>query len=100
MKFFINVHCSQIFRGIKCSKMCVRVLLSISFLVLNGYCNPLNPVLPVRQTVNGPVEGIEQISSLGQKYYSFRGVPFAEPPITGIDPYTNEVVDRRFKVCY
>lgn len=52
----------------------------------------------IRQTLNGPVEGIEQISSLGQKYYSFRGIPYAEPPITGIDPYSGEYVDRRFKV--
>lgn len=54
--------------------------------------------ISVRQTANGPVEGIEQVSSLGQKYDAFRGIPFAEPPITGIDPYTGEKVDRRFKV--
>lgn len=52
----------------------------------------------IRNTSNGPVEGIEQTSSLGQKYYAFRGIPFAEPPITGRDPYTGEQVDRRFKV--
>lgn len=53
---------------------------------------------PVRQTTNGPVEGIELRSSLGQKYYAFKGVPFAEPPITGKDPYTGKHIDRRFKV--
>lgn len=53
----------------------------------------------VRKTHNGPVEGIELTSSLGQKYYAFKGVPYAEPPITGIDPYTGKRVDRRFKVC-
>lgn len=52
----------------------------------------------VRETNNGPVESIEQISSLRQKYYAFRGISFAEPPITGVDPYTGEKVDRRFKV--
>lgn len=52
----------------------------------------------VRQTLNGPVEGIEKTSSLGQQYYSFKGIPYAEPPITGKDPYTDEQVDRRFKV--
>lgn len=52
----------------------------------------------VRQTKNGPVEGLEQISVLGKKYYSFRGVPYAEVPITGIDPHTGDLVDRRFKV--
>lgn len=55
-----------------------------------------NPL--IRITANGPVEGIERTSSLGQTYYSFRGIPFAEPPITYTDPYTGEVVDRRFKV--
>lgn len=52
----------------------------------------------LRQTTHGPVEGVELTSSLGQKYYAFRGIPFAEAPITGIDPYTGEKVDRRFKV--
>lgn len=52
----------------------------------------------IRQTQNGPVEGLEEISVLGKKYYSFRGVPYAEVPITGIDPYTGAEVDRRFKV--
>lgn len=58
------------------------------------HCNSLI----VRNTVNGPVEGIEQRSSLSQKYYAFKGIPYAEPPITGIDPYTSQNVDRRFKV--
>lgn len=53
-----------------------------------------------RQTKNGPVDGIEQISSLKQKYYAFRGVPFAEAPITGRDPHTGLPVDRRFKVGF
>lgn len=52
----------------------------------------------IRQTQNGLVEGVEQYSSLGQKYFAFRGIPFAEPPITGMDPYTGDQVDRRFKV--
>lgn len=70
------------------------VVLFILLLVRNMSCD--SPT--VRQTANGPVEGIELISSLGQKYYAFRGVPYAEPPITGIDPYTGKNVDRRFKV--
>lgn len=52
----------------------------------------------VRQTTNGAVEGVEQISSLGMKCYAFKGIPYAEAPITGADPYTGETVDRRFKV--
>lgn len=66
----------------------------ILLFVMNVYCDSTT----IRQTQNGPVEGIEKISSLKQKYYAFRGVPFAEPPITGRDPYTDEQVDRRFKV--
>ena len=58
------------------------------------HCDPFI----VRQTNNGPVEGVEQTSIFGKKYYSFRGIPYAEAPITGIDPYTGETVDRRFKV--
>lgn len=70
------------------------ILVSFLLFTKNIYCD--TPTL--RMTTNGPVEGIEQISILGQKFYSFRGVPFAAPPITGIDPYTGKFVDRRFKV--
>lgn len=51
----------------------------------------------VRLTANGPVQGILKTSSLGQNYYAFKGIPYAEAPITGVDPYTGKVVDRRFK---
>lgn len=54
--------------------------------------------LLIRPTPNGLVEGIERTTTLGQKYYAFYGIPYAAPPITGIDPYTGEKVDRRFKV--
>lgn len=57
-----------------------------------------NDLLTLRQTTNGLVEGIILTTSLGQKYYAFRGIPFAELPIAGLDPYTGEYVDRRFKV--
>lgn len=72
-----------IFLSFSCALFKVNVLCSASIL---------------KWTANGPVEGIEQISLLNQKYYSFRGIPFAAPPITGIDPFTGESVDRRFKV--
>lgn len=72
------------------------LLLLISMFIYSA--NESDELSTLRQTLNGPVEGVEEISSLGQKYYAFRGVPFAEPPITGIDPYTGEHVDRRFKV--
>lgn len=73
----------------------VEVLLLLLFLYSSDVgCNkPL-----VRQTANDPVEGIAQTTSLGQQYYAFKGVPFAETPVTGKDPYTGEQVDRRFKV--
>lgn len=78
-----------------CRTFCIS---SLSLLVLqlsSVYC----ALSTVRQTLNGPIEGVEQISLLGQKYYAFKGVPFAEAPITGTDPYTGAQVDRRFKVC-
>lgn len=52
----------------------------------------------IRQTNNGPVEGMIQSGIFGKKFYAFRGIPYAETPITGIDPNTGEKVDRRFKV--
>ncbi|XP_031635932.1 cholinesterase 2-like [Contarinia nasturtii] len=51
----------------------------------------------IRQTTNGPIEGIEETGVFGKKFYAFKGVPYAEVPITGIDPYTGATVDRRFK---
>lgn len=71
-----------------------RVFFVLLFAVSIVCCSSLI----VRQTKNGPIEGIEQTSSLGQKYFAFKGVPYAEPPITGIDPFTGKNVDRRFKV--
>lgn len=70
------------------------VLVQFALVMLNVHCT-----LPtVRQTANGPIEGVEITSSLRQKYYAFKGVPYAEAPITGKDPNTGEEVDRRFKV--
>lgn len=68
------------------------VILLHFLLVISVNCSGL-----IRQTVNGPVEGLLQTSSLGQKYYAFKGIPYAEAPITGID-YNGKYVDRRFKV--
>lgn len=73
------------------------LFLLLLLFVLN-FMHGVKPKTIIAQTANGPIEGIEQISSLKQKYYAFRGVPFAEAPITGVDPYTGEHVDRRFKV--
>lgn len=52
----------------------------------------------VRQTVNGPVQGIEMVTSFGEIFYAFKSIPYAKTPITGIDPHTGEMADRRFKV--
>lgn len=70
----------------------------MTFLLFVGNFSYKSPT--IRETSNGPVEGIAETSILGQKYYAFRGIPFAEPPITGRDPYTGEHVDRRFKVQF
>lgn len=73
----------------------VSSLIALNLLKMTGN-HSRSPLL--RDTTHGPVEGVELTSSLGQKYYAFRGIPFAEPPITGVDPHTGEIVDRRFKV--
>lgn len=75
-----------------CGKCCT--LLSIASILFVAQCDAKT----VRITANGPVEGIEQMSSLQQKYYAFRSIPYAEAPISGKDPYTGQYVDRRFKV--
>lgn len=75
-------------------KKLVCAPLSLLLIVSNVCCDSMT----VKQTSAGPVEGIEQTSSLGRMYVAFRGVPFAESPITETDPYTGEQVDRRFKV--
>lgn len=77
----------------KMYELCHALMVSIFFLA-SVSCDSLT----VRQTTNGPIEGIEKATSLGQKYYSFRGIPYAEAPITGKDPFSGEEVDRRFKV--
>lgn len=75
---------------IYCALSLILLLFSLSV-----HCNPATLI---RRTLNGPVEGVERVSSLGQKYYAFEGIPYAAPPITGMDPYTGKQVDRRFKV--
>lgn len=69
---------------------------SLSLLLMLQYVTCARPTL--RQTVNGPVEGVEMRTSSGKPLYAFISIPYANPPITGRDPYTGEVVDRRFKV--
>ena len=79
-------------------KMLRFFFISLSFFVFvpNLLCNPSL----IKQTLNGPIKGIELTSSLGQKYLAFKGVRYAMPPITGFDPFTGEKVDRRFKVSF
>ena len=62
--------------------------------ILSVQCTPPT----IRQTVNGPVEGVGMRTSIGQTFYAFKSIPYAKPPVTGIDPQTGETVDRRFKV--
>lgn len=73
------------------------LLLLFDWSSLKVRCDSIKSI--IRQTQNGPIEGIEQMSALNQRIYAFFGVPYAEPPITGINPYTGEQIDNRFKVC-
>lgn len=77
---------------------CIRLRKISNIEVIPCFSDNMDVQTVIRQTANGPVEGIERMSVLGRKYYAFRGVPYAEPPITGPDRYTGEEVDRRFKV--
>lgn len=76
----------------------IVVCVSVFFLLLENDSCSLCSLTTLRQTTHGPVEGIEETTVFGQKYYAFQGIPYAAPPITGLDPYTGEKVDRRFKV--
>lgn len=79
----------------------ISVLLALFLQTLNIHVHELehsdDPQI-IRRTSNGPVEGIQLTSNMGQKYYAFFSLPYAEAPITGIDPYSGKYVDRRFKV--
>lgn len=70
------------------------VLCSLILHLRNVHC--VSPTM--RSTSNGPIEGIELTTSLRQPYYAFKGVRYAEAPITGTDPLSGQRVDRRFKV--
>lgn len=61
-------------------------LLFFFFLRKNETPNTQATTPTLRQTTHGPVEGIEETSVLGPKYYAFRGIPYAAPPINGIVP--------------
>lgn len=76
-----------------------QIALIVRFLIMTVIIQRVDSaMLPVRQTANGPIEGTIKTSSLGKQYYAFMGIPYAEVPITGVDPYSGEQVDRRFKV--
>lgn len=70
--------------------------ISLSLLLTLQYIECARPT--IRQTGNGPVEGVEMTTSFGEIFYAFKSIPYAKPPITGKDPNTGEMVDRRFKV--
>lgn len=86
----------NIFCKFQMKKMLLKICVSLAFFVFaqNVQCN----LLAIRQTLNGPIGGIELISSLGQKYVAFKGIRYAMAPVTGTDPLTGDRVDQRFKV--
>lgn len=88
IKFFNSA--SKMFRLIM-----LHATVSLSFLVM-VQCSRA----ALRQTVNGPIEGVVMNTTFGQEFYAFKSIPYAKPPITGKDLQTGEMVDRRFKVCW
>lgn len=80
----------------------ILVLLTLILLALNVHVHYVfvqsGDPPTIRRTTNGPVEGVQRSSIMGQNYYAFLSIPYAEAPITGIDPYSGKQVDRRFKV--
>ena len=76
----------------------IKIGALISLTLLSSVQCVQNTSPTIRQTVNGPVEGVEMNTTFGVIFYAFKAIPYAKPPITGKDPYTGEMVDRRFKV--
>ena len=85
--------CCNIF---KCLNMHCSILIWFSIIFFSANVNGNPPT--IRITTNGLIEGVVLRSSLNQNYYAFRGVRYAEAPITGTDPLSGQKVDRRFKV--
>lgn len=55
----------------------VVILLNIQY--FSGYCDEVSdPVVTIEQ---GSLKGKIQSGVNGQKYYSYQGIPYAEPPI-------------------
>ena len=72
---------------------------SVSLSLLSSVQCELSVRTIIKQTLNGPVEGVELPMPLGsEKFYAFLSIPYAKAPITGLDPHTGKMVDRRFKV--
>lgn len=70
----------------------IGIIFSVLLIVSNVYSST------IRQTTNGPVEGIVLPTILGKNCTAFFSVPYAEPPITGKHPQTGQMLDNRFKV--
>lgn len=96
LKFYSQSKNMNIVRCVIFAVVLVVLICIAIFVLLFAFSESSSPT--IRQTTNGPVEGIVLTSIMNQEYYAFKGIPYAEPPITGIDPYTDQMVDRRFKV--
>lgn len=71
----------------------VIICILLVFFFFKYHYSPL-----IIQTTHGPVQSAKYMTVFEQKCHLFIGIPYAAPPITGIDPYTGKEVDRRFKV--
>lgn len=57
-------------------------LVVVTSVLLISWCASTSSVIV--QTRNGFIEGIIQKNQNGQDFYSFRGIPYAEPPLEGL----------------
>ena len=69
------------------------VLITV-LLVHNGSCHD---TMPIVNTLTGKVSGIVEQSFEGTDYFSFKGIPFAEPPVGNLRFTVSNLLEFAFK---
>ena len=69
----------------KCANMLIKIVISLCFLVT--YSVAVNRVVrpgPTIQTQDGAVQGQEEIYDVFRRHFSYKGIPYAAPPINNL----------------